>query len=143
LAACQTWHANQFSGKVFNLRHKDKSLQEAFWPGLGFVALEPVISADSSKLWATGKTLRCDNDDVKSIRDLFENVPICQCLQGFHFAYSRPFLPDLGSSAENWWKNFSFCAAMPVFTGISGRLNVFGAPASTANAPYSALLAEK
>jgi hypothetical protein len=49
----------------FNHRLLAKDLQEVKEINLGFVALEPVVSADTSKLWATGKTLRSRNGHVK------------------------------------------------------------------------------
>jgi hypothetical protein len=41
-----------------------------------------VISADTSKLWATGKTLRSSNGDVKSKRPEGKQIPCSQCFQG-------------------------------------------------------------
>jgi hypothetical protein len=57
----------------FNHRWLFEALQEAFEINLGFVALEPVVTTDTSKLWATGKTLRSDNGDVKLQVDTFPN----------------------------------------------------------------------
>jgi hypothetical protein len=75
---------------------------------------------------------------------IFLKTPRYACVyKDFTLRSTGLFRPIYAHPLKIGEKNFSFCAAMPVFTGISGRLNVFGAPAFTANAPYSALFAEK
>jgi hypothetical protein len=75
-----------------------------------------VISADTSKLWATGKTLRSRNGDVKSKRQEYECFfkALCLCgIQGLNGLSRVPKTTEFRTVVAIFLKEFFILALIP------------------------------